>query len=457
MSAFPDIDVDYDLVLPELAARLAGVLVRPGDDAWDVARGAGQLAVDQQPEAVVTAARVDDVVTVVDTARCVGLRVAPQATGHGAASLGPLDGTILLKTRALRGVRVDAGRRLARVEAGALWRDVVPRAFEHGLTALAGGAPDVGVVGSTLGGGLSWHARSLGLAADSITAVELVTADGVVRRADTDHEPELFRAVRVGGGSFGVVTALEFRLYPFTHVYAGVLGWPIDRAGDVLPAWRRWIGTVPDEVTSLGRLLRLPARPDLASALRGRATVAVEAVCRMPRRDAESLLAPLRSLGPELDTFRPTPTDQLGALHVALPSPIPWVGDGMFLSDLTPAAIDAVIAVAGPDADCPLTSVELRHLGGAVRGVDGQVLVWGVGAAADEADARAVRAGVDAVQTRLAPWSTHRCSLEVAGRHKAGTALFGAQTYQWLREVKTAYDPADVIRSNHPVPPLPAH
>ncbi len=464
MTSFLDIDVDYDVVLPEIAARLDGDLVRPGDPGWDVARRAWQLAADQRPEAVVRPVSVGDVVTVVDAARRLGLRVAPQATGQGAAPLGPLHGTILLKTSALRGVAIDAELRVARVEAGALWADVVPCAFEHGLTALAGSAPDVGVVGDTLGGGLSWFARSLGLAANSVVAVEVVTADAVLRRVDARHEPDLFWALRGGGGSFGVVTALEFRLYEFTEVYAGVLCWPLDRAGDVLHAWRSWVAAVPDEVTSIGRILRMPPLPDVPSAVRGRAGVVVEAACRLPAAAAEEVLAPLRTMAPELDTFRTVPTHELAALHADPRRPVPTCGDGMLLSALPPPAIDALLAVAGPDADCPLASVEVRHLGGAlapgacpggaVSALHAGFALDAVGFAPDERSGRAVRAGVDAVQTRLAPWGTGRCHVDSAERHKAGTALFGPQTYQRLREIKTAYDPKDVIRANHPIQPL---
>ena len=204
-----------------------------------------------------------DVVSVVNAARELGLRVAPQSTGHNAGPLGDLDGTILLKTSAMRDVQIDPVARVARVEAGAMWMDVTPAAAEHGLAALAGSAPDVGVAGYTLGGGLSWLARSHGLAANSVVAIEVVTADGVLRRVDETHEPELFWALRGGGGSFGVVTAIEFRLYPITEVYAGVLFFPLDRAAEVLEAWRQWLPSVPDSVTSVGRILRFPPIPDL--------------------------------------------------------------------------------------------------------------------------------------------------------------------------------------------------
>jgi len=175
--------------------------VTPSDETWDEARQAWNLAVDQRPAAVVYAESADDVVATVDFARVRGLRVAPQGTGHNAAPLGPLAETVLLETSRMRAVAIDPESRTARVEAGVLWLEVVEAAAEHGLAALAGSSPDVGVVGYTLGGGLSWLARKFGIAGNSVTAVELVTADGRLVRADSDNEPELFWALRGGAAA----------------------------------------------------------------------------------------------------------------------------------------------------------------------------------------------------------------------------------------------------------------
>ena len=146
----------------------------------------------------------------------------------------------------------------ARVAAGEVWLNVVGAAAEHGLAALAGSSPDVGVVGYTLGGGLSWLARKYGLAANSVTAVELVTAGGELVRADRENEPDLFWAVRGGGGSFGVVTAIEMELFPISEVFGGMMLFPIERASEVVATWRAWTDGVSEDVTSCARLLWLP-------------------------------------------------------------------------------------------------------------------------------------------------------------------------------------------------------
>jgi len=204
-----------------LEARLDGDLYRPEDEGWDEARTPWNLAVDQRPAAVVLAESAADVAETILAARADGLRVAPQGTGHAAAPLGDLGGTILLRTTRMHRVDIDPDARRARVEAGAVWQEVSDAAAEHGLAALAGSSHDVGVLGYSLGGGLSWLARRHGLAANTILAAEIVDADGRVRRVDAENDPELFWALRGGGGSFAVVTAVELQLFPIAEVFAG--------------------------------------------------------------------------------------------------------------------------------------------------------------------------------------------------------------------------------------------
>src|ERR687896_2499791 len=207
-----------------------GTFLTPEDEGFDAARQAWNLAVDQRPAAVAFADDAAGVATAVRLAAERGLRIAVQGTGHAAAPMGDLDGTLLLKTMRMTGLEVDPGARRARVEAGVLWGDVAVAAGEHGLVALHGSSPDVGVVGYTLGGGMGWLSRRHGLACNRMVAAEVVTADGELRRVGPDEEPELFWALRGGGGAFGAVTAIEFELLPLTEVYAGWLVWDADAA-----------------------------------------------------------------------------------------------------------------------------------------------------------------------------------------------------------------------------------
>src|SRR4051812_9661738 len=264
------------LDLQELRARLAGTVAAPGDASWDDARQAWNLAVDQRPALVALPENADDVVAIVEFARENGLRVAAQGTGHNAAALASLDRTVLVKTSQMKGVAIDAAGRCARVAAGTLWAEVTGPASEHSLAPLAGSSPDVGVVGYTLGGGLSWLGRRHGLAANSVVAIEIVTADGRVARTDRDHEPGLFWALRGGGGSFGVVTSIEFALYPAPAVYGGALLSPWERATEVLTRYVEWCPPAPDAISTSLRLLQVPPLPDVPEALQGRSFVAID-------------------------------------------------------------------------------------------------------------------------------------------------------------------------------------
>ena len=451
---------------------IAGRVLIPGDAGWDEARTAWNLAVDQRPVAVVVAASADDIVQTVRTARRLGLAVAPQATGHNAGPLTARNGladALLLRTSELRGVQVDPELRLARVEAGALWDDVVAAVAPHGLAALAGSSHDVGVVGYTLGGGISWLSRSHGLAANQVLAIELVTADGERRRVDAEHDPELFWAVRGGGGDFGIVTALEFRLFPIAEIVAGTLFFPIARAEEVLQAWAAWTATVPDTVTSVGRVLRFPPMPELPPFLSGESFVVVEAAIQESPGRADELLAPLRALAPAMDSMHAQPVAELLQLHMDPPAPVPGHGDGMLLAELPPAAVRAFIAAVGPDADTALLSAEIRHLGGALRpeaarssaaergtpepgvvaGFDAEYLVFGVGIAIP-GTGEALAASLGRLLSRIEPWRADVDYLNFAEHERPAERLFGDRTDR-LRAVKEAVDPTGVIRSNHPV------
>ncbi len=329
-----------------LAQSPLPTILTPVDSGWDHARRAWNLAVDQRPAAIAQPASETDVIAAVDFARRHGLRVAAQGTGHGAASLGSLADTLLVTTGAMRAVQVDRAVRIARVQAGALWQDVVDAAARHGLAALAGSSPNVGVVGYTLGGGQSWLGRTYGLSANNVQAIEVVTADGRLLRADSCSEPELFWALRGGGGSFGVVTAVELRLFPITEVYAGLLWWPATRAREVLQAWRQLTDAdVPDEFTTAARVMRFPASPDIPELVRGRSFVIVDVIHLGAPDEADALIRPLRALQPDLDTLAMISMPALAHMHLDPEQPTPGVGDGLTLAALPADAIDRLVTV----------------------------------------------------------------------------------------------------------------
>jgi FAD/FMN-containing dehydrogenase len=375
--------------------------------------------------------------------------------------MGSLAHTVLVKTERMRGIEIDPDARRARVEAGVLWAEVSEAAAEHGLAALAGSSPDVGVVGYTLGGGLSWLGRRHGLAANSVTAAELVSAEGEHVRVDGDSEPDLFWALRGGGGAFGLVTALEFELYPIHEVYAGVLFFPAERGTEVLRAWRRWIEGVPDELTSVGRFLNFPPLPELPEHLRGRSFVVVEAIYLGDEQSGAELLRPIRELGPVMDTVATIPVQQLTKVHMDPEHPVPGAGDGMLLSDFPEEAIDSLVSLVGAGSASPLLTVEVRHLEGelarskpghgALGALDARFAVFAAGIAATPAMGAAVRAHVELVQAALARWDSGRDYLNFTDRRERGQRLFGPKAFARLQSVKAEVDPQDVFRSNHPI------
>ncbi len=446
-----------------LRAKLTGTLALPGDDDWHDARRAWSLSVDQRPEAVAHPVDADDVQAIVRTAAELGLQVTAQATGHNAAPLGSLAGTVLIRTDRMRGVEIDPAAMTARVEAGAWWADVTAAAAPHGLVGLAGTAADVGVVGYTLGGGLSWLGRSHGLAANSVTAIEVVTADGVLRRVDDEHEPELFWALRGGGGSFGVVTALEFRLYRLATVEGGSFWWPLSEAHRVLAAWRAWCDTLPPSVTTIARVMRIPDAPGVPPHLAGRECAVVEVVAQEDVEEAARLVAPLRALAPELDLFGSMPASALSQIHGDPEGPVPAAGDGMMLRDLPSEAVEAFAEFASSPQAAPLMSIEFRLLGGELapgRGEGGVVadfdagfVVFAGGMVVSPEHAAAVGGSLDALGRVLAPWAADTVYLNFAERAVAAETLFGDRLAR-LRRVKSAYDPLGRIRGNHAVAPL---
>ena len=446
-----------------LEAMVAGDVFVPGDDGYDQARRAWDLAADQRPAVVVFAESVVDVVRAVRFAAPRGMRIAPQGTGHGSLPLELLEGAMLLRTSRMRRVDVFPAIHTARAEAGAQWEDVTVPAGEHGLAALAGSSPNVGVTGYSLGGGMGWLARRYGLAANSVTAVEIVTPDGRLVRADADHERDIFWAVRGGGGSVGVVTALEMTLYPVSELYAGALFFPIERASEVLHSWRLWTDTLPDELTSVGRLLRLPPIDEVPEPMRGRAFVLVEAAYIGDALSGAKLIRPLRELQPEIDTFATIPAPALAQLHMDPEQPVPAMGDGAFLAALPPDAIETILELVGPGAETPLQSVEIRHLGGALAReapgagaqpkIEAQFVIFGGGITPSSDLVEAARTHARALKAALTPWHAGYDYYNFADTPVEAEVVLPFASYQRLREIKANYDPDQTIISTHPVRP----
>jgi FAD/FMN-containing dehydrogenase len=446
-----------------LGHQLDGGVVLPGDEAWDTAKQAWNLAVDQRAVAVVYPDSADDVVATVRFAAKEGLRIAFNAGGHNAGPIDWSQDTLLLKTERMRGITIDVAARRARVEAGVLGKPLAAAAGEHGLAYLAGTSPDVGVVGYALGGGISWMVRAHGLACNTIVAADVVTADGELVRTDRDTEPELFWALRGGGGNVGAVTAMELALFPVAEIYAGALFWPIEQAATVLRAWRAWTETVPVACESLGRMLQLPDAPFLPDHVRGRSFVLVEVAFIGTASEGAALVQPLRDLGPEMDTVAMMPTSELSAVNMDPDFPLPYTGDGILLTDVPPAAIDRVVeAFVGSS----LLHVEVRHLGGAAAirspdhglldAIDEPFLAFTFGLAPDAETYAAVDGHAGRLLAALGPWDSGRRYLNFAESRTDPRSIFRAEGYDRLRRAKARYDPTSMFLANHAVSPLEA-
>lgn len=432
-------------------------LIRAGEPGFEEARQPWNLIADQRPAAIALPRSASDVAAAIKVARQEGLRVAAQSTGHAASRLPSLAGTVLVRTGGLRGIEVDAERRVARLGAGVTWGPAGAAAGQHGLAGLAGSSPTVGVVGYCLGGGIGWLSRLHGLAANSVRAIELVTGDGELRRADAESEPDLFWALRGGGGErFGVVTALEVDLFPLREVYAGTLTWPAEIAPDLLRAYIEWTGRgdVPREMTAFFRYLNLPPLPMIPEPLRGRAVVDVTACFCGGAAECEELLRPFRDAAgcePLASTFAPMPAAGLARLNGDPEDPMPALTDGGLLTHLDEAAVDHLDSLLGPGSDSPLTFFQLRHLGGALA-----VAPQGAGALAslpglytfsagaaifDPAATAPVNERLGQLKEALVPYAESQRFLNFVDSPCDADACFPPSVHARLTEIAERFDP----------------
>jgi FAD/FMN-containing dehydrogenase len=405
-----------------------GAVHVPGDEGYEEGRKSLNPAVDARPVMVAEAAGRDDVRAAVVAAAEQGLPLAVQATGHGTHV--PSDGGILLRTSLLDTVEIDPARRVARVGPGARWGQVLAAAAPYGLAPLSGSSPQVGVTGYTLGGGVGWLSRRYGFAADSVLSAEVVTADGRVVTAGPDVHGDLFWALRGGGGNFGVVTSLEFKLYPVAQVYAGIAYFPYEVAGETLARYRDWAATAPDEVSTAVMLTGLPD---------GRRVLGIKAMYAGPQERGRQVLRPLwEAAGPAL-------VDEMRTIRYADAAMGGTPARYLNFFDALPDEVIGTLVETGAQA-----TVEIRHWAGAM--------------AAPGPDAGPV-GHRDAPFSVIVDQRTPGLA-ESLGRHGTGAtflnflldttrvrAAYTAGDHARLTTVKKTYDPGNVFRLNHNIAP----
>lgn len=447
-----------------LAKAIAGPVVTPEDEQYDAERAGHQTARWHRPELVVGATGPADVQAAVAFASSNGLPVATQGTGHAVSAIAA-EGGLLINTSRMSSVRLNADAGTAWVTAGTRWNQVIEAAAPAGLAPLSGSAPGVGVVSYTLGGGLGLLSRRYGYAADHVRSLDVVTADVQLRHVSGDSDPDLFWALRGGRDNFGVVTGLEVDLMPVAMLYGGGLFFAAESAAEVFDTYLTWTTTVPDEMTSSIALISFPDVPALPEPLRGRHIVHVRiAYAGHPLQIGERLVAPLRAIGPLIDTLRELPYAEIGSIHNDPVTPGSFESGTAMLGELDASAVRAVLDLAGPHAPLPHV-VELRHLGGrlahrppggnAVGNRDAAYLLTVI-SRLERADIDDVRPAHKSVLDAVAPWSTGGRSLNFMNGENDSERVRSAydpKDYQRLVELKAVYDPTNQFRLNHNIRP----
>ncbi|NHW46398.1 FAD-binding oxidoreductase [Paenarthrobacter sp. MSM-2-10-13] len=365
----------------ELQLSVHGPVFTPADPGFAPEVAAFNLSTQHQPDLAFGALDAEDVSAAVRWAAERGMPVSVQSTGHGATNA--IEGGLLISTRRMLELSIDPIEKTARVGAGVRWKAVVDLAATFGLMGLCGSTTDVGVVGYTLGGGLPILGRKYGFASDHVIAFELVTADGTQRRVTKDENPELFYLLRGGKGNLGIVTAMEFHLFPADDLYAGGLYFDGGHAPEVLRAFREWVPSLPVEASASMAFLRLPEMEMIPEPLRGKFVIHLRYAYQGDPATASEVLEPMRTCAPfMMDATGPLSPTQFDTIHQDPDQPVPVREHGFLLDRLDEQTEDALLRHFGPGVDSPVLLAELRLLGGALaKSADGEDIVGGRDAA----------------------------------------------------------------------------
>ncbi|GAA0232497.1 FAD-binding oxidoreductase [Actinomadura nitritigenes] len=449
-----------------LGRHFDGILVRPGDPGFDAARSVWNVDIDRRPALVARPAAPEAVAVAIAHARHHGLPVAIRGGGHGLAGHGTADGALVIDLSGLDGLEVDARSRTVTTGGGLRWGPVDAAAQEHGLAVTGADAPQVGVAGTALGGGFGWLHRLYGLTCDNLVEAEVVTADGATHRVDAGSEPELFWALRGGGGNFGVVTRMRFALHPLRELTGGVLIHPIERGAQVLRHYQEVADAAPGRLAVRLTLMAAPPAPFVPEPVRGRPIVMVGVAAFAPPDEAERMLRPLREFGPPVaDAVRPMTYLQLQQPPNRFPERQRAHGASHFLGRLDDAAVDGLLAAAA-DAPGRLAMLQIQQLGGAIAETAPEDTPFGfrdaahlvaVNALAERDDTAADLAAWSAkASAAIRPHATGGPYVNFVSADEPATYVPGAfapDAYARLTAVKKAYDPDNLFRFNANIAP----
>jgi FAD/FMN-containing dehydrogenase len=447
-----------------------GDLIASDHPDYDEARAVWNGNVDRRPRLIARCSGTADVAAAVRFARARDLEIAVRGGGHNVAGTAVCDDGMVIDLSAMRAVSVDTVERTAHVQAGALWGDVDHETQAHGLATTGGIVSHTGVGGVTLGGGIGWLMRKHGLTVDNVVEAEVVTADGEIIRASADDHPDLFWALRGGGGNFGVVCSFRFALHPVgPTVIAGPVFWSAEDTADVLRFYREFVTDAPDELGNVVRLGTIPPLPDVSEELHFRPAIAVASCYAGPVGDGEAAVRALREFGtPLVDLVGPTfYVDHQSGIDDTVPRGWHYYWKATDLTGLSDEVID-IVAEHAYRATSPRSYVAMFHLGGAVsrvprdatahpgRDVDYRISIDAVWLPEED----------DSVGVTEMAWA--RAFLAALQPHRAGVYVnfldsdddrgrvreaYGDDTFRRLAEVKAKYDPENVFHNNKNIRP----
>lgn len=451
--------------MEELRDRLDGELIEAADEGYDEARAVFNAMIDRRPSLVARCASVADVQHVLAMARAAGEAVAVRGGGHSAPGFGTVDGGVVIDLSPLRGVEVNPDRRIARVQGGATWGKVDEATHTHGLATPAGIISTTGVGGLTLGGGHGYLSRKYGLTIDNLLEAEVVLADGrIVTASETEH-PDLFWALRGGGGNFGIVTSFTFRLHPVRNVLCGPTAWPVSETSNVLSWYREFMPQQSEDLYGFFAAMTVPPSDAFPTAFHLHKACAVVWCYLGAPADAEDALAPVRAMGPAFDGIGEAPYPALQSTFDPLYPPglqSYWRGD--FFDALPDAAIDAHAHFA-EELPTMLSTMHLYPVDGLVNRVPSTATAWAhrevtysqviVGVDPDPAKAANVKRWAVEYSNATRPFSVGGgyVNFMMADEGEARIQATYRGNYERLRRIKAEYDPGNIFRVNQNIPP----
>jgi len=456
--------------LLSLRQTLLGEMLRPGDMAYDAIRGIWNGMIDRRPSLIVHCRGVADVIAAVNFAREHELLVAVRGGGHGVAGHAVCDGGMMIDLSGMRAVRVDVEARRAWVQGGATWGDVDCETTAFGLATPGGLISTTGVGGLTLSGGVGWLRGTAGLCVDNVLSADVVTADGQLRRASATENPDLYWAIRGGGGNFGIVVGFEFRLRPIEPLLMFCAAvYPEDRAVELLPQWRDFMTTAPEQVSSLAEFSTILDDPEYPEEARGRRVLALAALYDGPADEGETAMAPLRSFGvPLLDLSARMPYRAIQALYDPL---FPKGRDRSYFRSLYLPRLDqreiAEIVSGVATRTSEMTFASVWYFGDRVRRIAADATAFGDRSqpwlfsidaiwSKREEDAANV-AWVHRLWSTMRPYSNGRLYLNFLSANEDDPQIVrdgvGRETYEKLAKIKAKYDPINFFRLNQNIAP----